>query len=67
MSSLVGNVRIISRTQQDVIKLKRDVESLESELLTTGSTKTGDDLQAEVNAVQADMYVSRRHIVRCLY
>lgn len=57
MSSLIVNVKMISRIQQDVIRLKREVESTESDLLTNGSTKTSNDVQAEVDNVQAEMYV----------
>lgn len=47
----------VSRLQKEIERLNGDIKFLESELMSTGSTKTADDVQAEIDAVSADMYV----------
>ena len=46
---------LVSQLQKDIERLKREVSTIESELMTTGSTKTADDLQEELDALSANM------------
>ncbi len=50
----------VSRLQKEIERLNGDIKFLESELMSTGSTKTADDVQAEIDAISADMYVRSR-------
>lgn len=46
----------MSRLQKDIERLKKEIESIESDLSATGSTKTADDVQGEVEALSTEMY-----------
>lgn len=48
----------VSRTQKDVARLRVEITHLEEELSATGTTKTADDVQAELDALSLEMYVS---------
>lgn len=47
----------ISRTQQDITRLKREIASSETDLVTSGSTKTREDVQVEIDGIKNDMFV----------
>ncbi len=45
----------VSRTQKDVERLKQEIANIEADLSATGSTKTADDVQEELDALSAEM------------
>lgn len=57
MMALKPQAIMIVKTQQEISRLKRDIASSETDLLATGSTKTRDDVQLELDGVKADLYV----------
>ncbi|KIM89254.1 hypothetical protein PILCRDRAFT_218441 [Piloderma croceum F 1598] len=46
----------IARTQKETDRLRDEISSLESELKSTGSTKTADEVEAELDALAVDLY-----------
>lgn len=50
--------KTISRLQREIERAEQEVQSLESDLLTTGSTKTADDVQEELNSLSVELWVS---------
>ncbi len=46
----------VSRTQKDLERLKLEIASIERDLSETGSTKTADDVQEELDVLSAEMY-----------
>jgi DNA repair protein RAD50 len=46
----------VARTQKETDRLRDEISSLESELKSTGSTKTADEVEAELDAVAGDLY-----------
>ncbi|KAL4258232.1 P-loop containing nucleoside triphosphate hydrolase [Pleurotus pulmonarius] len=50
----------VSRLQKEIERLNGDIKFLESELMSTGSTKTADDVQAEIDAISADIRTNDR-------
>lgn len=49
----------ISDTQKSVDQTTKEISNLETELSATGSTKTTDDVQIELDKLAGEMYVSR--------
>ncbi|KAJ8496238.1 hypothetical protein ONZ45_g12526 [Pleurotus djamor] len=49
-----------SRLQREIERLKSDIKTLESELSATGSTKTVDDVSAEISSIAADLRANDR-------
>ena len=47
----------MSQLQKDIERLKREISTIESELMVTGSTKTADDLQEELDTLSNQMWV----------
>jgi DNA repair protein RAD50 len=47
----------VSRMQKDISRLKDEISNSESELSVTGSVRTPDDVQTELDAISAEMYV----------
>lgn len=47
----------MSRTQKELERLRQEIAGLEAELSVTGSTKTADDVQAELDNLANDMQV----------
>ena len=45
----------VSRTQKELERLKQEIASIENDLLATGSTKTADDVQAELDALTENL------------
>lgn len=54
MKQLANNV---SRMQKEIKRLKDEISMLENDLSHTGSTKTIEDLQTEIEAISGEMYV----------
>ncbi|KAF7792625.1 hypothetical protein EIP86_003722 [Pleurotus ostreatoroseus] len=50
----------VSRTHQEIQRLQREITSLENDLLSTGSTKTVDDVQSALEAARAESYALDR-------
>lgn len=48
----------MSRNQNEVERLKSDIKQLETELTATGTAKTGDDVQRELDVLSNEMYVA---------
>ena len=46
---------MILRTQDEVTELKRDISSLEQDLASSGSTKTTDEVQADLDSISAEL------------
>jgi hypothetical protein len=57
ISSMKQHAGHVTRTQLEANRLQDEISNLETELLATGSTKTADDVQAELDALASDMYV----------
>lgn len=55
LSLMRQHASLVSQTQKDIERLKREVSDIESELSTTGSTKTPDDLQLELDELSTSM------------
>jgi DNA repair protein RAD50 len=45
----------VGRLTKEVDRLERDVQSLEQDLATTGSIKTADDVQLELDELAAEL------------
>ena len=45
----------ISRMQRDIDRLKREISLLESELSVSGSTKSPEDVQQELDTLSGEM------------
>ncbi|KII86927.1 hypothetical protein PLICRDRAFT_665598 [Plicaturopsis crispa FD-325 SS-3] len=50
----------VSRTQKDVARLRVEITHLEEELSATGTTKTADDVQAELDALSLEIRTNER-------
>lgn len=48
----------VSRLQKDIERLKHEIADLETDLAASGSTKTADDVQEELDKVSADLWVT---------
>jgi DNA repair protein RAD50 len=48
----------VSRTQKEIEKLQREVKELEVSLASSGSTETTDDIQVQLEAIDAKLHVS---------
>jgi DNA repair protein RAD50 len=46
----------VSRNQTEIERLKTEIANLEEELSATGSAKTADDVQTELDALSNEMY-----------
>ena len=46
----------VSKAQKDIQWLKQEIAALESDLVATGSTKTADDVQRELDQVKDELY-----------
>jgi DNA repair protein RAD50 len=49
--TLKQHASTVSRLQKELERLKHEITSIEDELSGTGSTKTADDVQAELDAI----------------
>lgn len=45
----------VSRAQKDIERLKQEIATLESDLVASGSTKTADDVQQELDQITAEL------------
>lgn len=45
----------VTRLQKDVERAKQEIKNLEADLSTTGSTKTADDVQTELDALTNEL------------
>jgi DNA repair protein RAD50 len=45
----------VSRTQKELDRLKNEIATIEHDLSATGSTKTADDVQAELDTLSGNM------------
>lgn len=50
----------VSKAQKDIQRLKQEIAALESDLVATGSTKTADDVQRELDQVKDELCVCLR-------
>lgn len=57
ISTLRQHAAAISKNQSEMERLKTEIANLEEELSSTGSSKTADDVQTELDALSTDMYV----------
>jgi DNA repair protein RAD50 len=46
----------ITRTQREAERLEEEISALETDLSATGSTKTADEVQIELDVLSGDMY-----------
>jgi DNA repair protein RAD50 len=46
----------VARTKKEADRLQEEISSLETELRVTGSTKTADEVQVELDLLTNDMY-----------
>jgi hypothetical protein len=56
MSVMKQAANHVSRTQKDISRLRDEISSIEKELAATGSTRTADDVQLELDALSVEMY-----------
>jgi DNA repair protein RAD50 len=57
VASLKQSAITVSRNQNETERLKSDIKNLETELAATGTAKTGDDVQRELDVLSNEMYV----------
>lgn len=55
LASLRTPASTVSRINHDIAKLKKEVSETEAQLSTTGTLRTSEDVQAELDAVQSEM------------
>ncbi|EPT05284.1 hypothetical protein FOMPIDRAFT_148443 [Fomitopsis schrenkii] len=60
ISALRQQASSVSQLQKDIERLKREITTIESELMVTGSTKTADDLQGELDTISNQMRANDR-------
>jgi DNA repair protein RAD50 len=53
--SLKHQASQISKIQQDVSRLKKEISEIEMDLRSTGSTKTNDEVQAQIDVITNDL------------
>ncbi|CDO71491.1 hypothetical protein BN946_scf184909.g85 [Trametes cinnabarina] len=50
----------VSKTQKEIARLKQEIAALESDLLATGSAKTADSVQEELDRISAEIRTNER-------
>ena len=55
LQSLKTHAALVTRAHRDVERLTKEIGDLETELQSSGSTRTPDDVQTEVDEVSAKM------------
>lgn len=55
ITALKQQAATVSRNLEDVNRLKEETANLEEELRTSGSTRTADDVQAELDTLSGEM------------
>ena len=55
ITALKQQAASVSRNLEDVNRLKEETANLEEELRTSGSTRTADDVQAELDTLSGEM------------
>lgn len=55
VSSLKQSASTVSRNQSETERLKTEIGNLETELAATGTVKTGDDVQSELDVLSNEM------------
>ena len=55
---LQSGASIVTRTHREVEKLGREIKDLELALMPSGITETADDIQAQLDAIDAKLQVS---------
>jgi DNA repair protein RAD50 len=56
ITSMKQHATNVARTQKETDRLRDEISGLESELKSTGSTKTADEVEAELDALTGDLY-----------
>jgi phage shock protein A len=56
----------VSRSQKEVERLQHEIASIEEELKATGSTRTADDVQEELDEISAKMQVYLLSVITLL-
>ena len=54
LSSLKQTAATVSRAQKESRDLEKEIATLETELLSTGSTKTVEDVQKEIDVLKGE-------------
>jgi DNA repair protein RAD50 len=57
IASLKQSASTVSRNQNENERLKSEIKKLETELAATGTAKTGDDVQRELDVLSNEMCV----------
>lgn len=60
VASLKQSASTVSRNQNEVERLKSDIKQLETELTATGTAKTGDDVQRELDVLSNEIRSNER-------
>ena len=55
VTTLKQHAAAITKNQSEIERLKTEITNLEEELSSTGSTKTADDVQGELDALSNEM------------
>jgi DNA repair protein RAD50 len=56
----------VSRTEKEVRRLTQEISNLEQDLSVTGSIKTADDVQTELEELSGDMYARSYFLFFCV-
>lgn len=55
IAALKQHATAVSRTQKDINRLNPEIKKLEEDLEVTGSTKTADDVQLQLDELSSDL------------
>ena len=59
IAALRQQASTMSKMQKDIDRLSREISIIEGELSVTGSTKSPEDVQQELDALSSEMYATR--------
>lgn len=58
IAALRQQASTMSKMQKDIDRLSREISIIEGELSVTGSTKSPEDVQQELDALSSEMYAT---------
>lgn len=61
ITAMKPHASLVSRTLKDVERLTKEIKNLETDLEATGSVKTPDGVQQELDTLTATLYVSAQN------
>ncbi len=57
LAAMQQHATSITKAQKDIARLKQEIAGLETDLLASGTAKTADEVQEELDKVSTDLYV----------